>query len=273
MSKFMVRTLSGIALLLILCSAFVVGDYYLWLLFGFISVVGIIELFNATNTAKEVSILKYISVAGCIVYYLIIKFVDQYRWESMFFVIIITLLVLMAMCVFCYPKYSFFNIAKSLFALIYVGIMLSFVFLTRQDTMGIYMVWLIVISSWGCDTCAYLVGSAIGKHKLAPVLSPKKSVEGAIGGSLGSGLIAAIYGYVLSKYFALSAEYIYILAIICIIASIASQVGDLMASAIKREFGIKDYGTLIPGHGGIMDRFDSMIVTAPIIYFLGVFFK
>ena len=273
MSKFMVRTLSGIVLMLILCSAFIVGDYYLWLLFGFISVVGIGELFKATGTEDGKKLLKYIAIIGCIAYYLVIKFVGADRLDCMFFVIIITLLALMAACVLAYPRYSFFDISKSLFALVYVGVMLSFVYLTRASELGIYMVWLIVISSWGCDTCAYLVGSAIGKHRLAPVLSPKKSVEGAIGGSLGSGLIAAIYGYVLYKMNFLAMEYIWLLGIICIAASIASQVGDLMASAIKREFGVKDYGTLIPGHGGIMDRFDSMIVTAPIIYFLGAFLK
>ena len=130
---------------------------------------------------------------------------------------------------------------------------------------GKYLVWLIVLSSWGCDTCAYAVGMLIGKHKLAPVLSPKKSIEGAIGGVVGAALIGYIYG----MFFWLDPPEC---ALLCAVGAVVSQVGDLAASAIKRNHNIKDYGHLIPGHGGILDRFDSVIFTAPIIYILAVIF-
>lgn len=121
--------------------------------------------------------------------------------------------------------------------------------------------WLIFLCSWGCDTCAYCVGVLIGKHKMAPVLSPKKSVEGAIGGVVGAVLLGVAYaaatGGELAAY-----------GIICGVGALISMVGDLAASAIKRNQEIKDYGKLIPGHGGILDRFDSVIFTASIIYFL-----
>ena len=136
---------------------------------------------------------------------------------------------------------------------------------------GIYLVWLIVLSSWGCDTCAYCVGMLIGKHKMAPKLSPKKTVEGAIGGVLGAALLGFLYG----AYFEGSMEVILkpgvISAAACAIAAVISQIGDLAASAIKRNHNVKDYGHLIPGHGGILDRFDSMIFTAPAIYFAIMF--
>jgi len=105
------------------------------------------------------------------------------------------------------------------------------------------------------------VGVVLGRHKAFPQLSPHKTVEGCVGGVLGCALIGGIYGY-----FAFNNAVI--LAVICAVGAVMSMVGDLAASAIKRNHDIKDYGNLIPGHGGIMDRFDSMIVTAPMTYFL-----
>ena len=110
----------------------------------------------------------------------------------------------------------------------------------------------------------------IGKHKMSPVLSPKKSVEGAVGGVVGAALLGAIYAAVVGSH--LEAENpVITYAIICAVGALISMVGDLAASAIKRNHNIKDYGTLIPGHGGIMDRFDSVIFTAPVIYYLSMF--
>ena len=133
------------------------------------------------------------------------------------------------------------------------------------------MVWLIFLCSWGCDTCAYCVGVLIGKHKMAPKLSPKKSIEGAIGGVAGAALLTILYGFLFQEQMKLSVEYILVLAGISAIGALISMVGDLAASAVKRNYDIKDYGKLIPGHGGILDRFDSVIFTAPIIYYLALY--
>ena len=129
--------------------------------------------------------------------------------------------------------------------------------------------WLVFICAWGCDTCAYCVGMMIGKHKMAPVLSPKKSVEGGIGGIVGAALIGALYALAINRWSNAGAS-ILEFAIIGAVGGAISQIGDLAASAIKRNYNIKDYGKLIPGHGGILDRFDSVIFTAPIIYYLAV---
>ncbi len=149
--------------------------------------------------------------------------------------------------------------------------MLAFTYLTRQLPQGLYLVWLILISAWGCDTCAYVVGVLIGKKKIFPNLSPKKSLEGCIGGVVGTVIIATLYGYFFVEATFPDKKVAPLIAVICGFGAICSMVGDLAASAIKRNFGIKDYGKLIPGHGGIMDRFDSMIVTAPLVYFLATF--
>ena len=146
--------------------------------------------------------------------------------------------------------------------------MLSCIYQTRMMTSGIYVVWLIFLCSWGSDTCAYCVGVLIGRHKMAPKLSPKKSVEGAVGGVLGAALLTMLYGWIFQEDMNLTTEYIFLLAGISAVGALISMIGDLAASAVKRDYEIKDYGKLIPGHGGILDRFDSVIFTAPIVYYL-----
>ena len=157
------------------------------------------------------------------------------------------------------------------FSLVYAPVMLSFVFLTRELEHGVYLVWMIFINSWISDTCAYLTGVMAGRHKLAPVLSPKKSVEGSVGGIVGSALAGALFGYYLDAVLG-TGQLTLLLAAVGGVGSVISQIGDLAASAVKRNYDIKDYGNLIPGHGGIMDRFDSVIFTAPITYFLIILF-
>lgn len=129
--------------------------------------------------------------------------------------------------------------------------------------------WLIFLSSWGCDTCAYCVGVLIGKHKMAPKLSPKKSVEGGVGGVLGAALLGVLFALAVNRWASADADLLHY-ALICGAGGMISQIGDLAASAVKRNHDIKDYGTLIPGHGGILDRFDSVIFTAPVIYYLAI---
>ena len=146
--------------------------------------------------------------------------------------------------------------------------MLSFIYELRQMQNGVYLVWLIFLSSWECDTCAYCVGMLFGKHKMSPRLSPKKSVEGAVGGVVGAALLGAIYAAAISGRMTGEANHVLSFAVICAVGGLISMVGDLAASAIKRNHDIKDYGKLIPGHGGILDRFDSVIFISPVIYYL-----
>lgn len=123
------------------------------------------------------------------------------------------------------------------------------------------LVWLIVFSAFGTDIMAYFTGMAIGKHKLCPNISPKKTIEGSVGGILGSVIICGAFGYFFAH------DYWMHCLIIGALGGIVSQLGDLTASAFKRKMEIKDYGNLIPGHGGILDRFDSVLFTAPMVYY------
>lgn len=122
-------------------------------------------------------------------------------------------------------------------------------------------VWLIFFTALGTDVFAYFSGYVFGKHKLSPKISPKKTIEGSIGGILGSVLLCGLFGYFLMPLMLIHC------VIIGIIASVLSQIGDLTASIFKRKMGLKDYGNLIPGHGGVLDRIDSLLFTAPLIYY------
>ena len=133
------------------------------------------------------------------------------------------------------------------------------------------MVWIVLLASFGSDICAYFTGYLIGKHKLAPVLSPKKTIEGAVGGVIGGALLCVL-AYVLFLRNQMPLVNGWIVAVIGAFAAAVSQAGDLTASAFKRKMGIKDYGNLIPGHGGIMDRFDSVIFTAPFVFYATMLF-
>ena len=137
-----------------------------------------------------------------------------------------------------------------------------------NKTEGIYLLIFCVCAAWMTDIFAYFVGSKLGKHKLCPKISPKKSVEGAIGGVLGAVIVCELLLLVFNKYvFTEPAKLSYIAVLfVSIILSIAGMFGDLAASTIKRNFGIKDFGNLLPGHGGIMDRFDSLLFIMPVLY-------
>ncbi len=139
-----------------------------------------------------------------------------------------------------------------------------------RDSKGTATLPLAFFIPWGCDTMAYFGGRFFGKHKLIPDVSPKKTVEGAISGTVGAALIAMLYGYLVSLLTSLTPNYL-LLAVSGAGVSILSQCGDLIMSLIKREQGIKDYGTIFPGHGGVLDRFDSILIAAPTLYFIGYF--
>ena len=166
-----------------------------------------------------------------------------------------------------YPRYTITDVSLTIFGPLYIGLLFSFISLVREWPMGEFFVWLIFISAWGTDTFAYFTGYFIGKNKLAPALSPKKTIEGAIGGVIGAALLAFVYTWVYGTYYnGDMMQYLFGIPLITALASVIAQFGDLSASAIKRFFDVKDFGYILPGHGGILDRFDSVLFTAPFVY-------
>ncbi len=264
---FKTRLISGIVLVLAAFALLFTGGNVLAAGLGLISLIGMFELYRTVNAEK--SPLAFAGYLAAVIYYLLLVFSKEPETDTLpviFFVAFLT--VLMAVYVFAFPKYEAGQVMAAFFGLVYVAVMLSYIYRIRVMDGGKLLVWLVLISSWGCDTFAYCVGMLIGKHKMAPRLSPKKSVEGGIGGVVGAGLLGVVYGAVFqgSLKGALGNP-VLDCAVICMVGAVISQIGDLAASAIKRNHKIKDYGTLIPGHGGILDRFDSVIFVAPGIYY------
>ena len=256
---FKTRLISGIILVIIALATIISGSWILFFTLLAVSLIGMRELYKVMKVSDEhVTVLELVGYLGAVLYYIAMK-ADFGNYGTM--AIIISMILILFVYVFGYPKYHAEQVMAAFFGVVYVAVMLSFIYLTRSLPDGKFLVWLIFLCSWGCDTCAYCAGMLIGKHKMAPVLSPKKSIEGAVGGVAGAALLGVIYAAATQGKMA---EY----ALICAVGALISMVGDLAASAIKRNQNIKDYGKLIPGHGGILDRFDSVIITAPVIYYL-----
>lgn len=264
---FKTRLISGIVLMAIAMTVVITGGN---LLFGttlVISIIGMTELYKIVKIEKSyIGILGYLAA---ITYYSLIYFNKD---EHLMLLYISFLLLLMITYVITYPKYRIEQVVVAFFGLFYVSIMLSYLYKVRIMENGYILVWLVFIGAWGSDTCAYCTGMLFGKHKIVPNLSPKKTFEGCIGGVLGAALIGFLYALGLGNKITGIENPKLLFAIIGACSSVISQIGDLAASAIKRNYDIKDYGKLIPGHGGILDRFDSMIFTAPIVYYLAVYF-
>ena len=159
---------------------------------------------------------------------------------------------------------EFSDISAAFLAVTYVTVSFTSMSLTRYMSNGVYIFAIVFVAAWMCDIFAYFTGRFFGKHKLAPHLSPKKTVEGSIGGILFAILGCMLYGLIIEKTVGINANYV-VLAAIGLLLSIVSQIGDLWASLIKREYGVKDYSQMMPGHGGIMDRFDSIIAISTIL--------
>ncbi len=260
--SFLERLISGIVLVIIALVTIILGEDVLLATVVIISLIGLYELLKVFHLQWKLP--GFIGYAATIAYYALLRF--EYS-EYLMVLFIVYLICLMAAYVFTFPKFRADDIMVCFFGLFYVVLMLSYIYQVRMMEDGKYVVWLIFLCSWGCDTCAYLVGVMFGKHKMAPVLSPKKSIEGGIGGVLGAALLGFIYAVIFSDKLSIDNADI-IFPVVCAAGGIISQIGDLTASGIKRNHDIKDYSKLIPGHGGILDRFDSVIITAPIIYYL-----
>lgn len=166
---------------------------------------------------------------------------------------------------------KFSDVSMHFTTLLYISVSFTSLALVRYITHGVYLFALVFVASWVCDMFAYFVGRAIGKHKLIEEISPKKTVEGSIGGIVCTTLAFALYGLIITLFDGPKPNYL-VLLILGFALSIVAQFGDLICSLIKREHGVKDYGNIFPGHGGVLDRFDSVLAVAPILYVVCVLF-
>ncbi|MCD7855869.1 MAG: phosphatidate cytidylyltransferase [Clostridiales bacterium] len=245
------------------------GGVPLVLAAGVLSLIGMYEFYKAAcGKIKEVHFI------GFALELLFLIFLLKYNCGSEVFTAIFMSLpvfvaALMAYLTIRHNKCSINDITSALFGFLYVGCLLGLIPVIRQMNGGFYLIWYVFIFAFASDTGAYFVGVKFGKHRLAPVLSPKKSIEGAVGGLITSGIVSAVYYFAYSDSFTLS-HGVLVFAF-GVLGSVFAQMGDLAASAVKREAGIKDYGNVFPGHGGVLDRFDSVLFTSVCVFLLKIF--
>lgn len=237
------------------------GGWFIWAAALIVGLMGVHEFYKGFEAAgfKPSYAIAYVSIA--VLYCL--GAIDPF---NMSFIMAWIAAVVCASMIYGFKvnERKLEDMTATLLGIMYVGF-LSYHIVLIDKSENPVLIWLVFLAAFGTDIMAYFTGMAIGKHKLCPNLSPKKSVEGAVGGVVGSVIFCGIFGWLV-----LPEELIECL-IIGGLGSVAAQLGDLSASAFKRQMGIKDYGKLIPGHGGILDRFDSVMFTAPMVYYAIVF--
>lgn len=244
---------------------------------GILSAMAVYEIFKVFNMQSQllVAIPAYILSAALPIgaYFTNYYFSGKSYLLIVGACILVYLLYLMGVSVFSKDKTSFSSISETFVILTYVAVSFTSLSMLRYiDKNGLFLVILVFIIAWLCDAFAFFVGSLIGRHKLIPEISPKKTVEGAVGGVILTAATCLLYGLLLDYFVKDIAVNYIVLLIYGLVLSVVAQLGDLIASLIKRERGVKDYGDLIPGHGGITDRFDSVFPVSSLILVLVVVF-
>lgn len=262
------RVLSGILFILIWIAILVINND----LFDTVIVVGIclIAMYEYNRAFKKVEYnpVSWIGYLACFTLFGMGGIISaEYKIMLMKIIIPLSLISLFTYIVISRTKRTVIDIAITVFSIVYIPFMFSFLKLILNMPSGRIFILYVLCGAFVSDTFAFIVGSKFGKTPLAPEISPKKTVEGSVGGIVGVIIAFVIITLVANRYFSLNMSVIY-WVLVALAASIAGQFGDLTASAIKRFCKIKDFGNIMPGHGGILDRFDSLMFVAPIVYIL-----
>ena len=229
-----------------------------------IAILAMSEYFNAiSKVSKPVKWLGYLSCLSIAMIHLVPK---EYLNMIVTLGVPTILIILFAQVVATEMRTTFKDIAYTFIGIFYVVFFIMFVAFIDGMPNGKILIWYAIFAAWGTDIFAYFIGKHFGKHKFSKV-SPKKSIEGCIGGTIGALILMLIYTYVANTYWGMNYSYLFITGI-GIILSLVGQIGDFAASSIKRFVDIKDFSNLIPGHGGMLDRIDSLIFLAPFAYAL-----
>lgn len=215
--------------------------------------------------------IKWVGYLSTVIIAIVSIMTTQMIQNIILFGIPVIILILFMKVIITEMDTTFKDVAYTFLGIMYITFFIMFLSLIRGTEYGKIMLGFAIVVAWATDIFAYLIGKNFGKHKFSKI-SPKKSVEGCVAGIIGAIICGVIYIYISSTFWGLSIEMSYILiAIICGVLSIISQIGDFVASSIKRFADTKDYGDLLPGHGGMLDRIDSLIFIAPFVYMFTFF--
>ncbi|MEE0970586.1 MAG: phosphatidate cytidylyltransferase [Clostridia bacterium] len=267
MLKRIITSIVGVAILI---PVLWYSDTYLFIgAMSLASVIGCFELLRCIGVHKKYALSLPQYLIAAVLPILMRLGGGKGVWlKTAIFIHVAFILYLLAIAVFSKGKIKVSEVANAFAICLYINVGFSSVVLLRDfEDIGKYIFLLVFIGAWITDIFAYFCGMAFGKHKLIPEVSPKKTVEGSVGGIVFCALAYVIYGLVVANTFNVEMN-IVALGVFGVIISIVSQVGDLSASLIKREYGVKDYGSLFPGHGGILDRFDSVLAVASVLMML-----
>lgn len=265
-----VRILTSIGIAVFGLPLLIFSDYVVYpIALGLLCAISVFELLRVFGMEKKLAI--------AVPSYILALLLPFFSYKPLFAIDEKSYMLILALAIFFYLIYlagytvlsrgrlSFSSLSATFTAITYVTVCFTAMSLLRYMENGEYLFELIFIGAWVCDTFAYFTGRFFGKHKLAPELSPKKTIEGSIGGILFTVGGFALYGFIIECFDpSLDANY-FTLCILGLVISLVAQVGDLFASLIKREHGIKDYSKILPGHGGILDRFDSILIVSPVL--------
>ncbi len=260
------RFLSGIILFPIFAVIMIFANKYIIdCMVSVIAIMSLHEFYKAfRKKAKPVEWVGYIAAVSIAFIHIIPSRMILYIVGA---IIPASIMILFVRSVLSELKVNIMDIAITFFGICYIVLFLMFAPIIKENIPnGNILVWFVFFSSWGTDVFAYLIGKNFGKHKFTEV-SPNKSIEGCLGGIIGATLIILVYTAVCNHTLAINIDYAYA-GLVAVLLSVVSQIGDLSASSIKRYCEIKDYSNLIPGHGGMLDRIDSVIFTLPFAYFL-----
>ena len=258
------RIITGafIAILMIVLVVFS-GTWVFPVAMTLLTVIGTYEMLGCTGARKNF----FISIPAILASVASAVWAYFFGYATCLAIIMLYLTVMLSLCVFYDEKVKVNDVLSTFTATLYVMLCFAaFTTIRKLEDVGFYLFLLVFIAAWITDTFAYFTGVFVGKHKLIPRISPKKTIEGSVGGILFCVLAFWVYGLILANCFDVKVN-MPVLLVIGLVMSIISQIGDLIASAIKRNYGIKDYGSLFPGHGGILDRFDSIMILSLFMLF------
>lgn len=228
---------------------------------GVISLYALHEMYCAIGINKN--IMLYIA---SLLFAAVAVFVEKISINLVMPIVFIYVVIMFIILLAYHKTIKVADIALSLFMTVYIVYTMSHIVFVRNLPNGAFNIFLIFVGAFGTDTFAYFTGVFFGKHKLCPEISPKKTVEGAVGGMVGVVICFLVMGGIMQSFFSVRVHYVPLM-ILGVLCGAFSEIGDLAASVIKRQYNIKDYGNILPGHGGIMDRIDSIIFIAPLVYY------